>query len=459
MSRRKASEPDTSFEDDDDDGVEDDQIDDEHTEPIIKIEILDRIPSPEDCDDLEEDEPSPPSSSHQKVKYLKKVAKAAVNTTCEDRVRQYPKGTLHVDAVSGELVCTRCNVVMDHTRKGSIDKHLKAQMHLKNLRGKEEGSSKAASGKVRKPEREEGEVVESTPGKVSLYVSCETRVRQYPEGTLHVDPDSGDLMCSTCNVIMDHTRKGSIDKHLQAKSHVNHSAKPAAKRDNSVLRVNTFQKYHAKKRKVDQDAPPEDADQPSVERYPPKTTASNAISKSAIKVTPAERVAQYPSGMLHVEDDATLFCSICNVSLDHTRKGSIDKHLRTQLHTEKHERQERLREARERRQSAAVFDAFPRTTEARDGRNMALFRLVEAFTAAEIPLHKLDHPKLRDYLMENVSNLGALPSSARLRVGYLPKVRETLRREKEQKMAALDETIDSVRIDSLSYLIHGGEEQ
>lgn len=456
MSRRKES-CDTSYEDDEGD-------EQEHSEPLIKIEILDRLPTPDnEPEDSESPHSSPSPSSkstrQQKVKKPKNVAKSAVNTTCEDRVRQYPKGTLHVDSVSGELVCTRCNVVMDHTRKGSIDKHLKAQMHLKNHLRKTDDSS--ALKKVKKEELEEGEVVvvESTPGKVSLYVSCETRVRQYPEGTLHVDPDTGDLMCSTCNVIMDHTRKGSIDKHLQAKSHITNSEKPAPKRTPSVLRVNTFQKYHAKRRKVDETShpdPAEEDDQPTT-KIPPKP-ASNSVSKAAIKVTPAERVAQYPPGMLHVEDDTTLFCSICNVSLDHTRKGSIDKHLRTQLHTEKQERQERLREARERRQTAAIAEGFARTTEARDGRNLALFRLVEAFTAAEIPLHKLDHPKLRDYLMENVSNLGALPSSARLRVGYLPKVRETLRREKEQKMAALDETIDSVRIDALSYLIHGEEQ-
>uniref|UniRef100_A0A1Q3EZH5 Putative p20-cggbp n=1 Tax=Culex tarsalis TaxID=7177 RepID=A0A1Q3EZH5_CULTA len=446
MSHREST-PDTSNEDD----VEDDPNQDEekHTEPLIKIEILDRLPSPpQEEDDVPED-PSPEKLHQRKSKLvLKNVAKAAVNMSSEDRVRQYPKGTLHVDPVSRELVCTRCNVVLDHTRKGSIDKHLKAQMHVKNLR-KKEGLKKEVVA-----EREEGEVPESTPGKISLYVSCETRVRQYPEGTLHVDPDTGDLMCSTCNVIMDHTRKGSIDKHLLAKSHIKNSAKPAApKRNHSVLRVNTFQKYHAKRPKVkaEDDQPFERVIQAS-----PKT--SNSVSKAAIKVTPAERVAQYPAGMLHVEDDSTLFCSICNVSLDHTRKGSIDKHLRTQLHTEKHDRQQRLKEARERRQSAAVGEGFSRTTDARDGRNLALFRLVEAFTAAEIPLHKLDHPKLRDYLAENVSNLGALPSSARLRVGYLPKVREALRREKEQKMAALDETIDSVRIDSLTYLIHGEEQ-
>lgn len=83
-------------------------------------------------------------------------------------------------------------------------------------------------------------------------------VMQNPEGTHHVDLDSKDLMCSTCNVIMDHMWKESIDKHLLAKSLVNHSAESAFKRDNSVLRVNKFHKSHAKKRKVEQDDPPED---------------------------------------------------------------------------------------------------------------------------------------------------------------------------------------------------------
>ena len=54
--------------------------------------------------------------------------KKAVNVSCSDRVKQYPKGVLHADA--GQLFCSSCNITLDHCRKGSIDKHLLTQFHV-----------------------------------------------------------------------------------------------------------------------------------------------------------------------------------------------------------------------------------------------------------------------------------------------------------------------------------------
>ena len=45
-----------------------------------------------------------------------------MNISCSERAKQYPKGTLHAD--DGRLFCTTCNITLDHTRKGTIDRHL-----------------------------------------------------------------------------------------------------------------------------------------------------------------------------------------------------------------------------------------------------------------------------------------------------------------------------------------------
>ena len=50
-----------------------------------------------------------------------------VNITANDRARNYPEGTFHMD--DGWLFCSSCNVVVDHLRKFMVDKHLEAASH------------------------------------------------------------------------------------------------------------------------------------------------------------------------------------------------------------------------------------------------------------------------------------------------------------------------------------------
>ena len=70
----------------------------------------------------------------------------------------------------------------------------------------------------------------------------------------------------------------------------------------------------------------------------------------------------------------------------------------------------------------------------RDARNFAVFDLVDAFTAANIPLEKLDHPSLHSYLQNHISNLGLLPVSQHLRTDYQQKV---FKNHKKQLKAVL----------------------
>jgi hypothetical protein len=156
--------------------------------------------------------------------------------------------------------------------------------------------------------------------------------------------------------------------------------------------------------------------------------------KKAVNVSCSDRVKQYPKGVLHA-DAGQLFCSSCNITLDHCRKGSIDKHLLTQFHVTKRKQLDELEDVRA-KQQATIVGSFQRITESRDSRNLAHFELVEAFVASNIPLNKLDHPKLREYLQANVKNLGALPTSSLLRSQYLPQVFEVNHQELKERVAA-----------------------
>ena len=49
--------------------------------------------------------------------------------------------------------------------------------------------------------------------------------------------------------------------------------------------------------------------------------------------------------------------------------------------------------------------------------------LSEALIAANIPIEKLDHPALRQFLENRVPGAGAIPTAAGVRQWYLPTVR------------------------------------
>jgi hypothetical protein len=181
-------------------------------------------------------------------------------------------------------------------------------------------------------------------------------------------------------------------------------------------------------------------------------------SKKAVNISCIDRAKQYPPGTLHADGDK-LFCTACNVTLDHTRKGTIDRHLETPLHSKKRMAAEKLQDSTLKRQ-CTIVSAFNRQTEARDSRNVGLFELVEAFTLSNIPLNKLDHPKLHEYLQvrervnfrsiqktfvtseffldlqANIKNMGLLPTATVLRHDYLPKVQEVLQEELRAKVSS-----------------------
>ncbi|KXJ81531.1 hypothetical protein RP20_CCG018995 [Aedes albopictus] len=99
--------------------------------------------------------------------------------------------------------------------------------------------------------------------------------------------------------------------------------------------------------------------------------------KKAVNISCEDRVKQYPKGVLHA-DAGQLFCSSCNVTLDNSRKNTIDKHLLSQSHMKKRKLSED-EEVRRAKKQASIVGAFQRQTTARDARNVAHFELVEAF--------------------------------------------------------------------------------
>ncbi|XP_067915499.1 CGG triplet repeat-binding protein 1-like [Heterodontus francisci] len=70
----------------------------------------------------------------------------------------------------------------------------------------------------------------------------------------------------------------------------------------------------------------------------------------------------------------------------------------------------------------AMVSSLVKSTESSEDLQLVIMEFVDAFPCANIPLEKLDHPKLRVFIQRNVQNGGCLPSENKLQQDYLLKV-------------------------------------
>ncbi|MGH0158068.1 UNVERIFIED_CONTAM: hypothetical protein FKN15_073951 [Acipenser sinensis] len=116
---------------------------------------------------------------------------------------------------------------------------------------------------------------------------------------------------------------------------------------------------------------------------------------SVLKGRMCDRVQSYEEGTFHA-DGGILFCSTCNVSLDHLRKGTIDKHLDSAVH--KNKKNKLAVQAKQlSSKQVTITRLFKKSTESGATRNVNTFELVEAFSAANIPCLTVTHSG-REYL-------------------------------------------------------------
>ncbi|ROJ30490.1 CGG triplet repeat-binding protein 1, partial [Anabarilius grahami] len=165
------------------------------------------------------------------------------------------------------------------------------------------------------------------------------------------------------------------------------------------------------------------------------------VSHLPSKITAIDRQKQYP-GILH-ESGGKLFCTACNIVVEHKRKSSIDKHFATAKHNM------RCAEKQAGRQTTTqitMTQAVASRSIASSERIKICLDWLATCTAVNIPLSKSDHPVLRKFLKEKVVNGGAIPGSHPEK--YLGDVylqeKETLKTNLTKKPVAVicDETPD-----------------
>ncbi|XP_007537268.1 CGG triplet repeat-binding protein 1-like [Erinaceus europaeus] len=149
-----------------------------------------------------------------------------------------------------------------------------------------------------------------------------------------------------------------------------------------------------------------------MERFVVTAPPARNRSKTALYVTPLDRVTEF-GGELH-EDGGKLFCTCCNVVLNHVRKSAISDHLKSKTHTKrKAEFEEQNVRKKQRPLTASLQCNSTAQTESQ-------CYFVKMCLEANIPLEKADRPAVRAFLPPHVKNGGSRSKSDQLRRAYLP---------------------------------------
>ncbi|XP_029838776.2 uncharacterized protein LOC115322563 [Ixodes scapularis] len=144
------------------------------------------------------------------------------------------------------------------------------------------------------------------------------------------------------------------------------------------------------------------------------------------KKTAKERAREYKHASFY-EDGGVLFCRACARAVDYRRKSTIDEHIQSNRHRKNAETRDssKRKSGEEPSEDVAGGSGTPRkqsrlqTLEsamtAGEARHDIVLKFLDALISANIPLEKVDNPKLRTFLQTHVRNGGSVPGSDALR--------------------------------------------
>ena len=111
-------------------------------------------------------------------------------------------------------------------------------------------------------------------------------------------------------------------------------------------------------------------------------------------------------------DDDRLFCSSCNVVVDHLRKFVVDNHLEAASHKQNTERKDGGKQQ-------TLKTVMNCKAVAQVEKVLVCHEWIKVCTVAHTPLHKSDNPLMREFLQSRVVNGGAIPKCSQLCDYYL----------------------------------------
>ncbi|XP_046387497.1 CGG triplet repeat-binding protein 1-like [Ischnura elegans] len=139
-------------------------------------------------------------------------------------------------------------------------------------------------------------------------------------------------------------------------------------------------------------------------------------------VTVFQRVREYEKVGFYVFDKANkiMMCKLCNVIVDW--KDTCEKHVNARASHEANKKRV-MSEGGSKRQTL-ISETLDASKRARQEKEQFTKDTVRAFVKANIPLFKVDHPAVSEWMEKYIPGAGSLPHSKTLRDVYLKNIGE-----------------------------------
>lgn len=140
------------------------------------------------------------------------------------------------------------------------------------------------------------------------------------------------------------------------------------------------------------------------------------------------------------EENGTLLCSTCSVTVSFERRSSVVQHMQTAMHV----RRSRVPAGQEGSANNQLF-----LSESIDRNDEFCMDLATMLVSADIPVWKLDQPPVREFFSKYLKSELSLPSESTIRKNYIPKLYEqkmdVIRNDlkHEYLWVSVDETTDA----------------
>nr|CAD7393081.1 unnamed protein product [Timema cristinae] len=111
-------------------------------------------------------------------------------------------------------------------------------------------------------------------------------------------------------------------------------------------------------------------------------------------ITVQQHAGQFKADQFYVSDSKILRCVICNIRLESDKKDSLNKHVVSAGHLQRKEEQK----TQSLKRQLSITKVCDKQKKAKTKKLVFIHDTVKMCLKANIPINKLDHPAVREYL-------------------------------------------------------------